>query len=133
MNLMITSIIKTKFEEPGNTKRGVYEFLLDKYEINTLYNNFKSYCLRKGLKLSKLSLTPHPRYETDPGEHLQVDWKEDLELVSRYGEVFNFNIYLATLEYSRKHVFLYTANKTESDFLRCTINTFKILGGLPKR
>lgn len=62
-----------------------------------------------------------------------MDWKEDLELVSRHGEVFNFNIYSATLGYSRKHVFLYTANKTESDFLRCTINTFKILGGLPKK
>ncbi len=126
-------IIKTKFEEPGNTKRGVYEFLLDKYEINTSYNNFKAYCLRKNLKLSKLSLKPHPRYETDRGEHLQVDWKEDLELVSRHGEVFNFNIYSATLGYSRKHVFLYTANKTESDFLRCSIDTFKILGGLPKK
>lgn len=53
-------IIKTKFEELGNTKRGVYEFLLDKYEINTSYNNFKAYCLKKGLKLSKLSLKPYP-------------------------------------------------------------------------
>lgn len=125
-------IIKSKCEEPGNTKRGIYEFLFDKYKIKTSYNNFKAYCLRKGLKVSKSILTPHPRYETDPGEQLQVDWKEDLELVNRHGEVFNFNIYSATLGYSRKHIFLFTFNKTESDFLRCTINVFKILGGLPK-
>ena len=125
-------IIKSKFEEPGNTKKGIYEFLLDKYKIKTSYNNFKAYCLRKGLKPTKLSQTPHPRYETDPGEHLQVDWKEDLELTSRHGEVFHFNIYSATLGYSRKHIFLYTVNKTESDFLRCTIDTFRLLGGLPK-
>ena len=126
-------IIKQKLEEPGNTKRGIYEFLVYIYKIKTSYNNFKAYCLRKGLKLAKLNLTPHPRYETDPGEHLQVDWKEDLELISKHGEIFHFNIYSATLGYSRKHVFLYTANKTESDFLRCTIDTYKILGGLPKK
>lgn len=126
-------IIKSKLEEPGNTKRGIYEFLVDIHKIKTTYNNFKAYCLRKGLKLSKSTLTPHPRYETDPSEQLQVDWKEDLELVSRHGETFHFNIYSATLGYSRKHVFLYTVNKTKSDFLRCTIDTYKILGGLPKK
>ena len=26
-------IIKSKFEEPGNTKKGIYEFLFDKYKI----------------------------------------------------------------------------------------------------
>lgn len=126
-------IIKTKLDEPGNTKRGIYEFLVDIHKIKTSYNNFKAYCLRRGLKLKKTNQAPHPRYETDPGEQLQVDWKEDLELVSKHGETFHFNIYSATLGYSRKHVFLYTANKTESDFLRCTIDTFKILGGLPKK
>ncbi len=126
-------IIKTKLDEPGNTKRGIYEFLVDIYKIKTSYNNFKAYCLRKGLKLAKAVLNPHPRYETDPGEQLQVDWKEDLKLISRHGEIFHFNIYSATLGYSRKHVFLYSANKTESDFLRCTIDTYKILGGLPKK
>ena len=99
-------IIKSKFDEPANTKKGIYEFLLDKHKIKTSYNNFKAYCLRKGLKPAKLNQTPHPRYETDPGERLQVDWKEDLELTSKHGEVFNFNIYSATLGYSRKHIFL---------------------------
>lgn len=53
-------------------------------------------------------------------------------MTSSTGEEFTFNIYGATLGYSRQHVFIYSKTRTTEDFLRCTIDTFNKLGGLPK-
>lgn len=127
------NVIESKVANSNNTLRGIYEFLKDKHNIKTSYSNFKAYCNRHDLSIKKTYKTPHLRYETLEGEQLQVDWKENLKLTSKSGELFEFNIYSATMGYSRKHVFLYSRNKTESDFLRCTIETFRILGGMTKK
>lgn len=42
----------------------------------------------------------------------------------------NFNVFSATLGYSRKHVFIYSTSKTEDDFKRRIIETFRRLGGV---
>ena len=34
------------------------------------------------------------RFETVPGLQAQVDWKESMRLVNKYGEVFEINIFL---------------------------------------
>lgn len=127
------TIIKDKISNSNNTLRGIYEFLKDKHSIKTTYNNFKAYCNRHDLNIKKIYKVPHLRYETPEGEQLQVDWKESLKLTSITGELFEFNIYSATLGYSRKHIFIYSKNKTEADFLRCTIEAFRLLGGMPKK
>ena len=127
------NIIKVKIADSANTLKGIYEYLLDIYDIKTTYNNFKAYCRRHDLSVKKVNKVPHLRYETPPGEQLQTDWKEDIELVNRHGEVFKFNIFSATLGYSRKHIFIYSKNRTEADFLRCNISVFRKLGGLPKK
>ena len=127
------NIIKVKIADSANTLKGIYEYLLDIYDIKTTYNNFKAYCRRHDLSVKKVTKVPHLRYETPPGEQLQTDWKEDIELVNRHGEVFKFNIFSATLGYSRKHIFIYSKNRTEADFLRCNISVFRKLGGLPKK
>lgn len=41
------------------------------------------------------------RFETNPGLQAQVDRKEDMTLVNRYGEEFKINIYLMVFGYSR--------------------------------
>lgn len=124
-------IIKAKIKDTANSLIGIYLFLEDKYEVKSTYSNFKSYCKRRGLKIAKTPV-PHVRYETPEGEQLQVDWKEDLEMYDKNGEIFKFNLYGATLGYSRKHIFIYTANKTEDDFIRCTIDAYRRLGGMTK-
>lgn len=127
----VEDIIKNKIEDSANSLIGIFHFLQDKYGIKSSYSNFKSYCLRRKLKIQKTPV-PHVRYETPESEQLQVDWKEDLTMYDKNGEVFHFNLYAATLGYSRKHIFIYTANKTENDFIRCTIETYRKLGGLTK-
>jgi transposase len=115
----------------GVTKKAVYEYLKDKYDKLPSYSQFRKYTQKQGIMLPK-DTTPHVRYETKPGQQLQVDWKEGLRMISKHGEVIDFNVYSATLGHSRYHKFIYSRTKTTEDFLRCTIDTFNQLGGVPK-
>lgn len=125
-------IIESKLQIPGVTLIGIHMFLQDMYKIKTGYDNFKAYCYNHNLKLAKTNSKPHVRYETDPGKQLQVDWKEDLKLTTKNGEILEFNLYAATLGYSRKHYFIISQNKTKEAFFRCTLSVLKQLGGKPK-
>lgn len=120
--------------QPGVTKTAAYHYLCNKYPdtFNRNYSSFKSYTLRKDIVPTKVEVIPHVRFETKPGEQLQVDWKESLSMTSSEGEVIDFHIYTATLGYSRTHLFIYSKTKTTEDFIRCTIEALRRIGGLPK-
>lgn len=123
----ILDLMKKKYV----SKKGVYMYLQNKYgdEIPGTYNGFKSYTLRKGIN-TKNNTNPHVLYEVDPGEQLQVDWKEDLTIHLKNGKEIIFNVFSATLGYSRYHVFIYSSTKTTDDFIRCMIESFRRLGGV---
>lgn len=125
--------IQTLFKKPGVSKRAAFEYLLDKYGEDNIgtYNNFKYYTWKRDLKPQK-TVKPHVRFETKPGQQLQVDWKENLKITTVHGEVIKFNLMTSTLGYSREHVFIYTKGKTTEDFLRCIIDTLHRLGGVPE-
>lgn len=74
----------------------------------------------------------HPRFETPPGRQLQFDWKEDVRMVDANGEVLEFNVFTATLGYSRRHVVIPTPGRTTDDLLACLLQTFRVLGGVPE-
>lgn len=130
------SEIENLMNIPGSSKKGVYVSLVYKYpEIESVgnYNGFKAYTLRKGLECLKTDQTPHPLYENDPGEVLQADWVESLSIHLKSGELIKFNVFTAVLAYSRFHVFIYTANKTSEDLMRCTFECYKRIGGITKK
>lgn len=118
------------FDQPDVTKKAVYMYLINKYPDmeKYTYSGFKSFTLRKGL-MAKQNQSPHVLYETPPGVQIQTDWKESLSIILTTGEVISFNVYSATLGHSRKHIFIYSPTKTEDDFIRCTIEVFRRLGG----
>ncbi len=122
--------IKEKLELPGTTISGVYQYFKDNYKIGT-YSNFYKYVKKENLK-TKINNKAHLRYETEYGEQLQFDWKEDIKMVSKQGELFEFNIFSATLGASRLHVFLYSKSKTRLDVQRCLVKTFEYIKGVPK-
>lgn len=117
-------------EKPGVSKKAVYNYFLNKYSNEKLgtYSGFKSYTLRLGIN-NKIVEKPHVLYETEPGVQIQTDWKESLKMELITGEVIEFNVYSATLGYSRMHVFIYSPTKTEDDFMRCTLEVFRRIGG----
>lgn len=120
--------IQEKLQLPGATIVGVYQYFLNNYELGT-YSNFHKYVIKNNLKPKKTK-QPNLRFETDYGAQLQFDWKEDIKMVSKHGELFEFNIFSATLGASRLHVFIYSKYKTRNDVQRCLIDTFKYIGGV---
>ena len=122
--------IKEKLELPGITITGLYQYFKKEKDIGT-YSNFYKYIQKHKLK-PKTNSKAHLRFETDFGKQLQFDWKEDMKMISKNGEVFEFNIFSATLGASRLHVFLYSKFKTRIDVQRCLIETFEYIGGVTK-
>ena len=123
--------IKTKINLVGSTGMGVYQYIFNKDSKIGTYSNFKKYLAKHGLRCNRSSKV-HLRFETEPGEQLQFDWKENIRMVSKYGEVFEFHVFSATLGFSRLHNFVYSANKSRDDIFRCLISTFRYMGGIPK-
>ena len=122
--------IKSKLELPGATINGTYQYFKKDNEIGT-YSNFYKYIKKEKLKPQKNNKA-HLRFETEFGKQLQFDWKEDIQMVSKHGEIFEFNIFSATLGASRLHVFLYSKNKTRIDVERCLVKSFEYIGGVTK-
>lgn len=126
----IKNEIKEKLELPGITVTGLYQYFSKDKKIGT-YSNFYKYIKKHKLKPNKNNKA-HLRFETEFGKQLQFDWKEDIKMISKHGELFEFNIFSATLGASRLHVFIYSKYKTRNDVQRCLIKTFQYIGGLPK-
>ena len=121
--------IKIKLELPGSTIKGVFEYFKERDEDIGNYSNFYKYT-KKNKLIKKKNNSFHPRYETEFGEQLQFDWKEDIKMFNKYGEVFEFNIFSSTLSASRLHVFIYSKYKTRIDVQRCLVKTFQYIGGV---
>ena len=115
------------------TVRGVYEFMVKKYGYERIgsYPNFNKYVVKNKLK-PKADNSGHPRYEKEPGEQAQVDWKEDISIADKYGEIFVINVLHMTLKYSRFSHLEMTIQKRFNDVSRGLINGFVKFGGVPK-
>lgn len=122
--------IKEKLELSGITVTGLYQYFSKDNDIGT-YSNFYKYIKKHKLKPQKNNKA-HLRFETDKGKQLQFDWKEDIKMISKNGEIFEFNILTSTLGASRLHVFIYSKFKTRIDVQRSLIKTFEYIGGLPE-
>lgn len=72
------------------------------------------------------------RFETAPGLQAQVDWKENLKMISKHGELFEVNIFLMILGYSRTKFVKLTSDKTQKTLFECMNEAFEYFGGVPK-
>ncbi len=72
------------------------------------------------------------RFETNPGLQAQVDWKERMKLVSRQGEIFEINIFLMLLGYSRTKYIELTIDRNQETLMMAMINGFRYFQGVPK-
>ena len=100
--------------------------------VKCTLSNFLKYVKRHNLDAKEKKYVAHFRYETEPGQQLQVDWVENIQLVTRFGEIIKFNLFSATLGYSRMHYFEFSLSKTEEDFMRCLLHSFCYFGGKTK-
>ena len=126
--------IEEKAALPGVTKKGIHEYLLHRYPEEELpkYSAFTHFMRVNGIAIGPPgSSEPHPRFETPPGLQLQFDWKESIRMADRNGELFEFNVFAATLCWSRRHIFIYSPRRGTDDLIRCMYLTVARLGGVP--
>ncbi|MFP7308962.1 IS21 family transposase, partial [Enterococcus faecalis] len=94
------------------------------------YTTVKRFCRNYREKRVKKATI---RIETTPGLSAQVDWKENIKMVSKHGEVFYFNIFLYVLGYSRMKYLEVTFDRTQPTVFHCLINAFEYCGnGVPQ-
>ena len=125
-------LIAQKLSIKGTTVKAVYEFFISEVDSSIgSYSNFNKYIKSKGLKPRRAE-KGHPRFETNPGVQAQVDWKEDVSIANKYGEIFTFQVFDYKLGHSRYCHFTYKLYKTRQDVIDCLIDSFKAAGGVPK-
>ena len=108
----------------------IYELLKSKYDYTGSYSTIKAYT--HNLKKDKQSEVT-VRFETSPGLQCQIDWKEELTLVSKLGETFTINVFLAILGYSRYKYIELTLDRSQPTLFKCLTNTIRYYGGVPKQ
>ena len=72
------------------------------------------------------------RYETEPGEQIQVDWKE-AGLYQVDGDIIPLMIFVATLSYSRMSYVCFAERQDREHLLHCLVNAFEYFGGVPEK
>lgn len=122
------SIIVDKIDNYGATSMAVYKFIEKKgYSGGYLtVNNFVK--KHKNNEVKKATI----RFETTPGLQAQVDWKEKVKMVNANGEMFEVNIFLVVLGFSRLKFIKLTSNKNQKTLFECMVEAFKYMGGIPK-
>ena len=125
-------LIKQKLQIKGVNVKAFYEFILTEIDSDIgTYSNFNKYIKANHLSPAK-SDKGHPRYETAAGIQAQIDWKEDVSIANRYGEIFTFQVFDYKLGHSRYCHYTYKLYKTRQDVFDCLIASFKATGGVPK-
>lgn len=133
--LKYDSFIKDEIVKHNPTIKALYMELLNlsTYDEIGSYSNFKQYIELhyKDLRVEQKEKIAKYRFETPPGEQLQFDWIERLSLHLKDGSLVSFNIWNATLGFSRFHVYRCVSDVTELTFRRSLIETLMILKGKP--
>ena len=129
--------IEGRAQMAGVTAKGIHEWLLDRHAEDggiPGYNALTHWLRTHGVVLGRAAEPEaHPRFETPPGLQLQFDWKEDLAMRSRSGDVYEFNVYSSTLGFSRLHFFRRTVGRTRDELLMCLGANIRWLGGVPRQ
>jgi len=72
------------------------------------------------------------RYETDPGEQMQVDWK-DAGAFTIDGESVPLQIFVSTLSYSRMSYACFAFKQDREHLYHCLANAFEYFGGVTRK
>lgn len=122
------SVIIYKVDTYGCTAMAVYKFIVKKGytgKYSIVADFVKNH---KDTETKKATI----RFETNPGLQAQVDWKEDMTLISRSGQPFKINIFLMVMGYSRNKFIIITSDRSQDTLFRCMVEAFKYYGGLPQ-
>lgn len=122
------SIIIEKVDTYGVTAMAVYKFI-EKKGYKGKYSTVAAFVKKhKNVEIQKATV----RFETTPGLQAQVDWKENLTMISKHGEIFKVNIFLMVLGYSRIKYVKLTTDREQKTLFKCMISAFSYFQGIPQ-
>ncbi|WP_193708451.1 IS21 family transposase [Alkalibaculum sporogenes] len=120
-------IIIDKVDKYGATAMAAYTFI-QKKGYTGKYSTVAAFVKKhKKNQIHKATI----RFETGPGLQAQVDWKEEVTMISRYAEVFKINIFLMVLGYSRLKYICVTTNRNQNTLFSCMSKAFDYFQGIP--
>ena len=120
--------IDVKVDKYRSKAMNVYKFI-QKQGYTGGYGIVKNYGREhKNEQIQKATI----RFETIPGLQAQVDWKESMKLVNNKGEIFEINIFLMILGYSRFKYIKLTSDRTQDTLFRCMVEAFSYFSGSPR-
>lgn len=106
----------------------IFKFI-EKKGFDGSYSLVKQYCRSfKQEKIKKATV----RIEYTPGLSAQVDWKEEMKMISNQGEIFTFNIFLYIMPYSKKRYITLTFDRKQDTLFSCLNDAFYYTGGVPE-
>ena len=121
------NIIETKLEI-GCSSMAIFKYI-QKEGYEGSYSLVADYALKhKKSEINKATV----RYETSPGLQAQVDWKESIKMTSSEGKIYEVNIFLMVLGYSRLKFLKLTNDRTQKTLFSCINDAFKYFKGVPK-
>lgn len=122
------STIIEKADNYGSSAMAIFKFIQKKgYKGGYLtVNNFVK--KHKDDEIKKATI----RFETTPGLQAQVDWKEKVTMINKQGEIFEINIFLIVLGFSRLKFTKVTADRRQKTLFECMIEAFRYFQGVPK-
>ena len=120
-------------------KRVLWQYLKDNHGLDVACSTFRGYIQNipqfqsyfDGKKRT-LSTKGTMRFETDPGEQAQIDWKENINFILNDGTSITLHILLMTLGYSRYKLAKVTLDKTLTTLQDGMVEFFEELGGIPQ-
>ena len=120
-------------------KANLWRYLVENHNLTISESNFRKYISNHQefqQYFNKRHSTPKQpallRFETEPGEQLQIDWKEDIRFTTSDGEIHSLNVFVGVLGYSRYSVYLLTLNRKQETLFHALDSLFEKLGGVPK-
>ena len=120
-------IINDKLEF-GCSAKAIFKFIENK-GFNGKYTIVRDYCKdHKSEKIKKATI----RVNHQPALSGQVDWKEEMKLVSLHGEIIQFNIFLYVLPFSKKKFITLTFDRKQDTLFQCLDDAFYYTGGVPQ-
>ena len=121
------NIIEEKLEL-GCSSMAIYKYI-QKDGYTGSYSLVADYSAKhKQEELKKATM----RYETLPGLQAQVDWKESIKMTSKSGQIYEVNIFLMVLGYSRLKFLKLTNDRTQKTLFSCMNKAFEYFNGVPK-
>ena len=120
-------IISDKLEL-GCSFSSIYHFIKKK-GYQGKYSILRDYCRKTKNEYEKKATI---RFETTPGLQAQIDWKEEMKLLNRNGEIYTINIFCMVLGYSRMKFWKLTLDRNQDTLIEAIMDGLKYFGGVPK-